>query len=308
MKKVIAVNNKRVSDFIGIEIDNEADLLLELNNEKIKKFITDYSEYLSSNKIEKLKEFYELTGLIITHICNDKEGHGHRNIYSMNNLFREGVMSDLFSKPIYTTHILVISDYDSNGYEYFRKIFEKNMNDVKIGNSIRYTLSCVCSSVESKIERIEKEYDEYAFNNIDKKQVADIYLTPLNNLCILFKNGDLYLDNKLYAKNVHSLWHQDSHNVYIVYKDNKTENLISEFPYTCIHEYNKTVCNSSILATLDDKTLNITVLVDKPDTCVMTTIIGIDDIECDEEILYLIIGNKKVSFPTWYNTIVVSNR
>ena len=40
----------------------------------------------------------------------------------------------------------------------------------------------------------------------------------LNNLCILLKNGDLYLDNRLYASNVNTLWHQDSYNSYILNK------------------------------------------------------------------------------------------
>ena len=305
--KIIAVNGKRVSSVIGINIEDDYNLTKNLNNKEVAEFLKKYNKYLYSNKIEDIKEFYNLTGLMLTHIYDvDDE---KKIIYSMNNILRTKVNSNAFRKPVYTTHILVISNgTDNNSNQYYSAIFWKNQKELMLGNNIRYTMSCVCRNIKSKINCIEEKYDKDALKDFNKKDIKEIELTVLNNLCVLLKDGTLYIDNKLYASNVDTIWHQDSYNSYIIYKDNKIEELVSEFPYSTIKKYKKVLYNPYMLAILNKKTLNLTILVDKPDTCIMTSILNIDDIECTKNMLYIKNDDKKIKIPSWYNTIVVDNR
>ena len=304
--KIIVENEKRVSDFIGTKVDFESDLLT-LDNNKVKDFINKYYSYLISNKCEKLKEFYNLTHLLITHIyTNGDEYHKNDIIYSMNNVFKNTLYKTI-DKPIFTTHILVISDYDNNSLFYLKERYNKEQNDFKNCCQIRYEMSTSKTKIKSKIEVIENEYNKYAFKDINKKEIKDIYLTTLNNLCILLNNGNLYLDNILYAKDVLTLWHQDSYNSYIIYKNNAIEPLTNEFPNCHLTKYKKVVYNNFMLATLNKKTVGLTTLVDKPDTCVMQTFLDVDDISCSNSMLFLIKDNKKIRIPSWYNTLIVLN-
>ena len=304
---IIAVNGKRVSKIIGTKVEDGYNLMDNKDNKEIAEFLRKYNKYLYSNKIEDIKEFYNITGLMITHIYDVDDGK--KIIYSMNNILRTDINSNAFRKPIYTTHILVVSNYsDNNSNKYYSEIFWKNQKEGMLGNDIRYTMSCVCKNIKSKISYIEEKYNKKAFEGFNKKEIKEIELTVLNNLCILLNDGSLYLDNKLYATNVDTIWHQDSYNSYIIYKDNKIEELVSEFPYSCIKKHKKILYNEYMLAILNKKTLNLTILVDKPDTCIMTSILGVDDIECTKEMLYIKVGDKKIRIPSWYNTIVVDNK
>ena len=304
--EVIFINGSRVSNFLGIKIKDDTKLDDVKDYEIVKDFIKNYGKYLYSNKIEDIKEFYNLTGLMLTHIYQVTDSRQH--IFSMNNIHRTDITSNAFSKPVYMTHILVITKgSDGNDNDYHSQIFWKNQKEKQIGNNIRYTLSCVCRNIKSRIEFIEKKYDESIFKQFTKNDIKHIELTVLNNMCILLKNGDLWVDDKLFATNVDTIWHQDSYNTYIIYKDNRVEEFVSQFPYSSIRKYKKVVYNNGILAILNNKTLNLTILVDLPDVCVMTSILGIDDIELDKEMLYGIIGDSKFKIPTWYNTIVVDN-
>lgn len=305
--EIIFVNGKRISKFLGIKVNDDTKLESIQDQEKTKEFIRNYGKYLYSNKIEDIKEFYNLTGLMLTHIYEVSETTNH--IFSMNYIHRTELNSNAFDKPVYTTHILVITKgSDNNDNSYYSQIFWKNQSDKQLGNKIRYNLSCICKNIRSKINCIEEKYDKDAFKQFNKKEIKQVELTVLNNMCVLLKNGDLWIDNKLYSTNVDTIWHQDSYNSYIIYKDNKVEKLVSEFAYTNIKKYKKVVYNNTMLATLHNKVLNLIIIVDLPDVCVLTSILGIDDIEINKDMLYGIIGDFKFKIPTWYNTIVVDNR
>ena len=307
IKHIIVENHDRVGNFIGLNLEFECDLL-ESNDEKVINFLNKYSEYIYSNKCEKLKEFYQLTGLIVTHECQIDNDYSFRKIvYSMNNTFDTSINSNLFNKPIYTTHILVVSNNDLNDYLYRKSLYNKSKINYKLSNEIRYNLSCICTSIKGKIHHIEQYYDKNAFKFINKKEVKQIELTVLNNLCILLKNGDLYFDGRLYSRNVCTIWHQDSYNSYIIYKDNSLESLISDFPNSNRVKHKKIVYNKNVLASLYKKNVHLTILTDIPDSCIMTTFIGIDDIESTNNSIYLIIGKRKIRIPSIYNTIIVNN-
>lgn len=304
---IVAVNGKRVSAVVGTNVDDNYNLIDSLDNKEIGKFLEKYHKYLYSNKIEDIKEFYNLTGLMLTHIYDNDDGK--KIIYSMNNIFRTNINSNAFKKPVYTTHILVVSHCsDNNSNKYYSEVFWKNQKELMLGNDIRYTMSCVCKNIKSKIKLIEDKFDKSAFEAFNKKDIKEIELTVLNNLCVLLKDGSLYLDDKLYALNVDTIWHQDSYNSYIIYKDNKIEELISEFPSSSIKKNKKVLYNSYMLAILNKKVLTVTLLVDQPDTCIITSFLDVDDIECNKDMLYIKVGDKRIRFPSWYNTIVVDNK
>ena len=301
---IFVENEERVGLFLNTKL-NQGEDLLKSNNAVVKSFLKEYRKYLYTNKCEELKEFYEKTGLMLVRECIIEKNNTHQIVlYTMNNRFDSESSSDYIKRRIYTAHIIVQCHNDNVELSYKKYLYEKNIKDLELGNNIRYRLSCICQNMNSKINTIEKLYDKNAFNNINKKDIKQIKYTMLNNLCILLKNGDLYLDNKLYASNVNTLWHQDSYTIYIIYKDNSLEFLTAKFHpgHRCKHK--KIVYNKTILASLYKKNVHLTILTDIPDKCVMTTIMGIDDIKCTNQSLYLIIGNKILRIPSWYNTII----
>lgn len=304
INKIIVENEERVGLFLNTKLKEGEDLLIS-SNDAVKTFLRDYRKYLYSNKCELLKEFYEKTGLMLVRECIiEKDNHHKIVLYTMNNRFDSESSSDYIKRRIYTAHIIVQCFADDLELSYKKYMYEKNIKDLELGNNIRYKLSCICQNMNSKIRTIERLYNKKAFNDINKKDIKQIEYTMLNNLCILLKNGDLYLDNRLYASNVKTLWHQDSYTFYIIYKDNSLEFLTAKFHpgHRCKHK--KIVYNKTILASLYKKNVHLTILTDIPDKCVMTTIIGVDDIECTNQSLYLILGNKRVRIPSWYNTII----
>ena len=305
MIKVFVENNQRVSKFINTNLDYGEDLL-NSNKKEVKEFLNKYHDYIFSNKCDKLKEFYEITGLMLMHECIiDQDNQIRRVVYSMNNRFDSNIDIIYIKKPMYLCHILVQSDEDTNDIKYQKSMYYKNIKDYELGNKIRYDLSCICSNISSKIKTIERVYNKNAFENIKKKDVKQIMYTMLNNLCILLKNGDLYVDNRLYATNVETMWYQDSYTSLIIYKNNSFEFLISEFHSGHRVKHKKIVYNNTIMASLYKNNVHITFLTDLPDKCVMTTFMGVDDIYCTRSSLYLIIGDKKLRIPSWYNTIIV---
>jgi len=295
---VIAMNGERISKYLGIQIKNETRLTDNLGNIIISDFINKYEKYFKSNKIDDIKEFYQLTGLMLTHIFNVSDTKSI--IYSMNNIFRYDTEKDIYKKALFTTHILVVTNKsDNNNNDYYSKVFWNNEKELEI-------IRCINNSC-NKVNAIEKRYNKEAFKYFNKKDIKQVELTLLYNLCILLKNGDFYLDNKLYAKNVDTIWHQDKYNSYLIYKDNKIEDLTSQFPSSCVYKYKKVVYNKYMLATLKNKRVGITQLVDQIDCSVLTTIYDVDDIYSTRESLYLISGKEKIRIPCWYNTLIVNN-
>ena len=304
INRIIVENEERVGLFLNTKIKQGEDLL-KSNNNAVKNFLKEYSKYLYSNKCELLKEFYEKTGLMLVRECIIEKNNNHQIVlYTMNKRFDSELSNDYIKRRIYTAHIIVQCFNDNVELSYKKHMYEKNVKDLELGNSIRYTLSCVCQNINSKVRAIEKYYDKNAFSRIKINDIKQFEYTMLNNICILLKNGDLYLDSKLYATNVETLWHQDSYTYYIIYKDNSLEFLTTKFHpgHRCKHK--KIVCNNTILASLYKKNVHITFITDIPDECVMTTIIGIDDIYTTAHSLYLIVGERKIRVPSWYNTII----
>ena len=104
IKHIIVENHDRVGNFIGLNLEFECDLL-ESNDEKVINFLNKYSEYIYSNKCEKLKEFYQLTGLIVTHECQIDNDYSFRKIvYSMNNTFDTSINIRLNKSWSYIYH------------------------------------------------------------------------------------------------------------------------------------------------------------------------------------------------------------
>ena len=299
---ILALNGSRVSDFLKIDIKDETKLTDNLDDKVIRDFIAKYKKYFNSNKIEDIKEFYNLTGLMLTHIYNIS--NSEYLIYSMNNIFRYNIEKDIYPKPVYISHILVITnESDNNNDKYHSKIFCQNKKQLELIKDINYTISYINNN---KIKVIESKYNKNVFKNYSKKDIKDTGITLLNNLYVLLKNGEFYLDNKLYAKNVDCIWYQDSYNSYLIYKDNKIEKFTSLFPASYIYKYKKVVYNNYVLATLKNKRVGITQKVDQVDTTVLTTIYSVDDIICTRESLYLIKNNEKIRIPSWYNTLVIN--
>lgn len=305
LNKILVENEERVGLFLNTKLKQGEDLL-KSNNNSVKRFLIEYSKYLYTNKCELLKEFYEKTGLMLVRECIIEKENNHQIVlYTMNNRFDSESNDNYIKRRIYTAHIIVQCFTDNVELSYKKYMYEKNIKDLELGNNIRYRLSCICSNISSQISTIERLYNKNAFNNINKKNIKQIKYTMLNNLCILLKNGDLYLDNRLYANNVNTLWQQDSYTIYIIYKDNSLEFLTSIFHHGNRCKHKKIVYNKTILASLYKKNVHITILTEIADKCVMTTVLGVDDIECTNQSLYLIIGNKRLRLPSWYNTIIV---
>jgi hypothetical protein len=305
--KIIFINGKRISNYLGVQIKDHTCPENYPENEIIANFIKEYNNYLLSNKIEDLKEFYELTGLLITHIYDKNDGY--KIIYSMNKINRTKSDSDAYRKPVYTTHILVISNYDDpNDNKYYSKIFWQNQKEYEILNEVNYDLCYKCKNIKDKINTIESKFNKNTFKGYNKNNIKEVEITSLNNVIILLKDGSLYFDNKLYASNVKTIWHQDSYNSFIIYNDNKLEELICEFPHSRIKNYTKIVYNDYIFATLKRKKLSMIFKTYEDDVTIMHSIFNVNDIDIDNEFLYILTKEETLKIPTFHDLIVVQNK
>ena len=136
MKKILVEKPYRLNKILG-QIKYEEDLL-ESKNTKVKKFLNDYKEYFETTDKDKLKEFYDKTGIILTHIYTCGLNEVYQNMY--------GCWLKESNKKIFNHDLLIIEEVDkmfSNKTRAVVKGQELKLQDINFeyGNNIRGFIS-----------------------------------------------------------------------------------------------------------------------------------------------------------------------
>lgn len=309
MNKIIVNNKRRVSKYLGFNVNDEDDLL---EIKECKQFIIENKKYFESINKEHYQEFFEQTGLNITHI------------YLSENYIepiRFNKMGCSINNPheVYNHDLLILTKVDeiiihnniilADG----KKIYDLYTDDntsFKKECSIRNKLS-MKNTIEEQIEIIKEYYPQY---NLNPTEVKQIYLSMFGDLFILNNNGNLYCNNKKYEENVEYIYQVDSYDVYLIFKDNNLEYLLSKYSQFESKKLDKILYSNTFLALLKNNILKLTIIDELPDTSICQIYQGIDDItleiseDCyiDNELLTLHIGKEKIVIDNcsiWVETI-----
>ena len=160
---------------------------------------------------------------------------------------------------------------------------------------IRYRLS-TAKSINEQIEIIEETFNkQYKF----KEKIKQIYIGIFQDLFILYKNGDLYKNDKIYATNVVAIW-ENSYLCYIVFNNNSIECISSNENYIYKRKYDKIIFNDYYIAFLKNKILTVIniSMYDEPDVNYYNSFYNVDDISfsIDDEHIDLIVGKNKITY------------
>lgn len=232
MEELIVCNQRRVSEFLGFEI-KDGDIL---NNKKCKEFIKKYQKFFENPKVSSFKRFYKETGLRLTIAYINPENPFEK--IAFNELGSN--IESVFPEAIYNHDILVINKPSSIVIDdKYIKIDDeiKYIRGSNIGaiinerkyRGIRYELS-VSKSIKDKKKIIENMYEQ---NYILKDNIKQIYLNSFGNLFVLYDDGTLYENDKIYANNVSGIWDANSYVCFLIFKDHHLEYLSNS--YDCYH-------------------------------------------------------------------------
>lgn len=327
LKSIIVCNSKRVSDFLGLNLKPGDNIL---KNSDCFHFILRYIEFFEDVSIENFQRFNEETSLSLSSIYLLKN-YTYENIYDVFNKKRQDVERHLNENPdvnivqisfnslgstfdredcyfeIYNHDLLIENEAENikldgdhiviNGKNIYTLYNDECMNlkkKEKICYAARYEMSVALdNNILEKIKAVEKiENEKYKLHD----GVKQLYLSPFQDLFSLYDDGNLYKNNKFYAKDVLTIWEANSYNCYLVFNDYSVENLVTNFAYKTNKSYDKVIFNEYFIAFLKDRELKVIAIsfYDEIDTNYYTFFSNVDDIKISEDgvNIDLIIGNN----------------
>lgn len=315
IKSITVCNSRKISELLGFKINSSENIL---NNEDCFEFILNNISYFSDLSIKNFLEFSKDIGLNLTSVYSLKD-KGDKEYYRILNKSKDeleeiilkninkdiyeisfnslGSSIDRFARyEVYNHDLLIENEADDiiikdehiiiDG----KDVYTLNNNQCltikeneKFLFDIRYEMSrCKLvydgqESIEKQIEVIKKRFEQKYEILPDVKQ---IYLSPFQELFVLYKDGKLYKNNKLYAKDVLEIWEANSYTCYLVFDDNNVE-------YICTHSmcdfdklYDKVILNNYFIAFLKNRYLSVISIgkYEEIDTNYHIFFSGIDDI------------------------------
>lgn len=296
--EIVAVNDsKRVSEKINQKVNTNDDLLI-----KAHEFCENKMEYFDTKSIIKIKHFYDETNLKLEHIFIDKfneEVRLNENGWNISYDYPYNLISN--------SHISVVSFVDEiKIIDNKLYIDDELVSDLYLKGSYNFnrTIDDIIKLSLMPIKR-QKEYVKHTHNpKINLTSIKQIHLTAFNDYYFFKENGDLYIEDKLYDKNVETIWNRDSIRSYIIYKDNSCVLLTGNGSSKNYKKYKNIKYGKHFLALLrEDKRL---ILYIKPegthDEVIYESFNNVDDIDYiyheDEDIyneeLVLIINKSKI--------------
>lgn len=275
MDQIIVNNSRKVSEYLGFQIKIEDNLL---DIKECNSFVEQYKNYFETTDKEQMKEFFDKTGLRLAHIY---ESYDRLNSYEFNEMGSS--LNSPLSDDIYNHHLLVITKVDELIIEN-NKIYAdgKLIYDLSVDNNdkfekeynIRNYLS-IYRDIPKQIDFLKKEH--YLSYELDYKQIKQIFMNSFGDLYVLNYDGNLYCNNKQCEQDVECIWDLDSFTSYIIFKDARVEFLTSKYlPYD--KQYDKVLYGNIFIAFLKNKILELSIIIDQPDTSIHHTYYGVDDI------------------------------
>lgn len=291
MKELIVCNQRRVSEFLGFKI-RDGDIL---NNKKCKEFIKKYQEYFENPMISNFKKFYKETGLRLAIAYINPENPFEKIAFNELGASIEGVFPD----DIYNHDILVINKPSSivindkyieidGKIKYIRgSNIGAIINERKYRN-IRYELS-VSKSIKDKKKIIENMYEQ---TYVLKDNIKQIYLNSFGNLFVLYDDGTLYENDRIYAKNVLGIWDANSYVCFLIFKDYHLEYLSNSYDCYYNEKYDKIIYTDFYIALKRKNILKIINVLEENDTNYHTFFSNVTDISYGSNEKEIVIKNN----------------
>jgi hypothetical protein len=308
--KIIIKNNLRVSKFIGTNIEHDEDLLLSKDT-KVIDFLNKYSKYLNSCEEKDLWDFFKLTGLFIGHIYIEKKDF-KRIYFSCNG---PDYYYDIDNIKAFNNHLIIETYVDNLEILKTTILADKKeiykLKDKKVVDVDNHKWKLAMLNTKERIDYLKE--NNYLFP--DNKEINDILLDPFNNVLSLTFDGDLYINNILYSRNVDYIFELSSKKIMFIYKDNVVEEYVSNSECLITKQYDKVLYDDNFLATIKDKVvynadgiaikenekmLCLYVYLDLEDNrSIYMRFDGVTDIKYDKNKreLTLIRNNEKIIFP-----------
>lgn len=293
--KIIVKNVRKVKEFLDIDTDLEQNLM-ENHEKKVKEFILKYQSMFESPHLEDFKKFYLETGLFFCWSIRIKGQTYYINelgLFSFEKAFWPIKQEE---KVGFKNHLLIETEADD--------IFLKKC-DVYIkkdGKDICIYKDAECRSYYGELAKRNKQEMQFTYKEKDElkrfeilkqmvscnfdfkqEQILKIdFVYPYNDLLILLKDGRLYVEGKIYAKNVKSFLNLNSYNMIIIYQDNTIEYYKTSLlgGGAAIEEYDKVITWYGFFAGLKYDCLTIITGIGIPDQLLCFNYEGVTDIEC----------------------------
>lgn len=276
MIEEIIVRNKRViGEYFDIEI-NEGEDLLKRNEKNVKEFIDKYKVIFLNISYDKLDEFEENTGIIIkkeyrikgkwlNYLCPyylDQLGIQTEDKYQNNIPVEESI--------VFKNHLTIVISVDSiikeNDDVYAitnnkKKLIYKRNDEYENSKLIRYKICDIIRNedltIEQKVNSINEIMPSIDLTKINIKEINQIKcIWPYYDVLILTNNGNLFKNNRLYAKNVRELIKLASFRTYIIFHTQEVEMYTNAYKKICNYDYpikKVLACDELMVAMLDYK-------------------------------------------------------
>lgn len=330
MKTELIVRNKRAFtncfcfNKVHVEIGED---LLKRKDEKIKKFIKKYGDYLYNvnyDQFKKYSNYLQLTIARVYHIKNELFTLYMDELGLFTNIENDydiKVIRNPIFKHHLTVHIYVDKIEKENDCIYGiinnkkKLIYQKNVeydNSKLDGYSIRSIINNKELTIKEKVKKIIKIAPVLFLLKMDIndiKQIECVY--PFEDILVLTNNGQLF-GNTIHSNNVQGICQLTSYRTYIIY-DNGDIELYTNTLLNGLEIKSKTALsvNNSFVGYLDyERYLHIVTLESNYlgsdfdyDNCIEFSLWDIDDftyvhdLDTNEVSLILNVGKKRILFP-----------
>lgn len=267
---VLVTNTRKVNELLGIELEYDDDLTSKNEIPQVKEFLNKYKDLLHSISRKNIKEFYNKTELHIMHVIIPENGPwlflDNREIFctgdSNNELKHVDDVSNHDIEEVFHHHLLIITKVksvleDKDGVYAIDKENNKiclynfeEEKDADIANArkafdiFREFVRSESEGIEASFKVLEENLENEIFKDIEKQEIKQIeYIPYFNYTYTLLKDGTLYENNIIYAKNVRTIWTLTETCYYIIYEDETMELLISSISSMgSIRKHKKVLC------------------------------------------------------------------
>ncbi len=329
MKKLIVRNKRVLSEYFNIQLEAKEDLY-NRTEENVKKFIKNYENVLFNENYDKLKEFTEKIGLSILRVYHVQNSYNEfyldeRGIFAKwENDYNISNDKCYIFKHHLTIHIYLDKIINENNCIYgFIKgkknlIYETNEEHNKVkydGKTIRRLIYQEDLLKDEMIKNVCALLPKQVFPKLKIEQIKQIEcIYPFDDILILKNNGDLFVNGKLYAKNVRELCCLTLYRTYIIFENQTVELYTCTFilsSSTTVKATKTLTFNESFIASLTkDRDLFISTIGSDDcendfdlDNCIDFYLSDVDDFtytyDFDNKVatLNLIVGGNKILFP-----------
>lgn len=249
-QKILVHNHLKVGEALGIEVEDGEDILLR---KEVQGFIRKYGRYFNSCKPEDIQEFFEQTGIYLTfrYQATKVDCAVQTVLVNQNGVYipKEYTLDDEY---VFHEHLLVCYEVES--------LQIRNHKVIADGEEIGVNLNYYAQNWEDKLEFEEKKDPlvsrRYLMEKqylVPKQEFVYITLDLFHQVVSLTSKGEVYVNQKLYAKNVKHIVEFNKKDIYFIYENNTIEEYTSsQINNRRVKQYDKILYGDNFLVTLKE--------------------------------------------------------